>query len=220
MQILGVQGRNFNPRSLAGATTVNGFGRQVIQNFNPRSLAGATAGAPLPPSSTTISIHAPSRERPQTYSVIISQPDFNPRSLAGATMPSIKRLSVGTAFQSTLPRGSDFRARHCIWHCAHFNPRSLAGATTNAYKKYWYNRISIHAPSRERLKEPEKIFDYYPISIHAPSRERHHNYSFLYFAKSYFNPRSLAGATEEHNRWYSLLEIFQSTLPRGSDPHY
>ena len=56
------------------------------QNFNPRSLAGATCSMRSLRSSSRISIHAPSRERPprgagcQKYTIY-----FNPRSLAGAT---------------------------------------------------------------------------------------------------------------------------------------
>ena len=76
-------------------------------------------------------------------------------------------------FQSTLPRGSDF-----------FLPSGQLWPT-----------ISIHAPSRER-----QIPDYYlklfeRISIHAPSRERRLDPFAAKASKMYFNPRSLAGAT-------------------------
>ena len=56
-------------------------------------------------------------------------------------------------FQSTLPRGSDFRAYNVRAGQANFNPRSLAGATWNQTQT-WRNsaKISIHAPSRERLQ--------------------------------------------------------------------
>ena len=98
------------------------------QNFNPRSLAGATADLLSHGSPSQISIHAPSRERPASSSLLITLYNFNPRSLAGATVhanskqytllisihaPSRERLlqSINTvnmwAFQSTLPRGSD-----------------------------------------------------------------------------------------------------------------
>ena len=54
--------------------------------------------------------------------------------------------------------------------------------------------ISIHAPSRERLSDSHRAAEYRRISIHAPSRERRYYYSVFIIA-SYFNPRSLAGAT-------------------------
>ena len=162
----------FNPRSLAGATTISHFAFVYGHNFNPRSLAGATflVSTVIPfiqisihaPSrerrevitnhrmSIEISIHAPSRERPELLALANIGPYFNPRSLAGATSSP----SAGTAmfsFQSTLPRGSDRKAAY---------PSADAG-------------ISIHAPSRERPITP----------------------ALVQYSISYFNPRSLAGAT-------------------------
>ena len=100
----------------------------------------------------------------------------------------------------------------------YFNPRSLAGATpyNNDFDTAIF--ISIHAPSRERLKRYDQIKRLERISIHAPSRERPARYgngclSLTFqstlprgsdtsgavgsFAASYFNPRSLAGATDK-----------------------
>ena len=59
---------NFNPRSLAGATWMFRGIRQLLSNFNPRSLAGATPGLTLSNAPGVISIHAPSRERPNRLS--------------------------------------------------------------------------------------------------------------------------------------------------------
>ena len=80
--------RNFNPRSLAGATTerlIFACGKSAFQSTLPRgsdgdimSLFGIGA----------ISIHAPSRERPN----------------------SLLQQSSPARFQSTLPRGSDLAA--------------------------------------------------------------------------------------------------------------
>ena len=53
----------FNPRSLTGATDSCYFTWYNIYNFNPRSLTGATAVTPFGIVYTSISIHAPSRER-------------------------------------------------------------------------------------------------------------------------------------------------------------
>ena len=76
----------FNPRSLAGATILNCIGDDRKKYFNPRSLAGATRPFCQRFAADIISIHAPSRERhlqfifPDLYNGY-----FNPRSLAGAT---------------------------------------------------------------------------------------------------------------------------------------
>ena len=117
---------------------------------------------------------------------------FNPRSLTGATGGGIVAQLL-EQFQSTLPRGSDA-------------DEHLLQAVL---------RISIHAPSRER-----------PGAHPAPCRARHFNPRSLSGATEpsavacdwsrYFNPRSLAGATLLC-RLSSMLHLFQSTLPSGSD---
>ena len=76
--------------------------------------------------------------------------NFNPRSLAGATYDK-KYNRRNDEFQSTLPRGSDNGAKYKIPRYYHFNPRSLAGATLFSRVFFNFFRISIHAPSRERL---------------------------------------------------------------------
>ena len=102
--------------------------RHTKLDFNPRSLAGATDSCAYVARYVTISILAPSRERPASACRLPSCTRyFNPRSLAGATITLVVILRI-FLFQSTLPRGSD---------------------------KYWrYSKdfyiISIHAPSRER----------------------------------------------------------------------
>ena len=98
-------------------------------NFNPRSLAGATQMAVFFLPIFIISIHAPSRERHIGLIALLAYVlNFNPRSLAGATHGTQSRAADGRAFQSTLPRGSDY----------------------NKTKDKYVMNISIHAPSRER----------------------------------------------------------------------
>ena len=77
---------DFNPRSLAGATHVRRLHGAYDSNFNPRSLAGATEIFQVTALFTSISIHAPSRERHHAGSSVRLKKYFNPRSLAGATM--------------------------------------------------------------------------------------------------------------------------------------
>ena len=78
-----------------------------------------------------------------------------------------------------------------------FNPRSLAGATPATGPRAAPRKISIHAPSRERLNGFRHAAAAQAISIHAPSRER------LTTLKKCL-----------------IIARFQSTLPRGSDSPY
>ena len=77
----------------------------------------------------------------------------------------------------------------------YFNPRSLAGATLNLNSPFSTLVISIHAPSRERrlaalfLLRAQQVFQStLPRGSDAPARR-------TVWHRSYFNPRSLAGAT-------------------------
>ena len=210
--------RDFNPRSLTGATSARLALSAVRLNFNPRSLTGATTltlpliltsvlfQSTLPYGSdpilrndailSTISIHAPLRERPQRCTA------------AGNT----------AEFQSTLPYGSDNCVTGCYAKFTNFNPRSLTGATPQkARANIAYILISIHAPLRERLLAPcapgtllgfQSTLPYgsdemwtqiirpaiefqstLPYGSDSPSHSRKES------NKPYFNPRSLTGAT-------------------------
>ena len=77
---------NFNPHSLAGATTSPRATPSIPPYFNPHSLAGATTSPRATPS---------------------IPPYFNPHSLAGATAAHRLIMVLPPIFQSTLPRGSD-----------------------------------------------------------------------------------------------------------------
>ena len=146
-----------------------------------------------------ISIHAPSRERLTISSLgRAASSNFNPRSLTGATLALVKQNLAN----------------------AHFNPRSLTGATQMSKGSLYVERISIHAPSRERRR------------LRSP-----------YSPQQNFNPRSLTGATGKERKsqvntnisihapsrerlWRTSTGVsklrFQSTLPHGSDqrPEY
>ena len=144
----------FNPRSLTGATDAYLIIYDITINFNPRSLTGATGVAVKPNTGTSgfqstlphgsdpavlisvrlhhlISIHAPSRERPKLTPVLsVWHAYFNPRSLTGATFIIHFYWPSLSAFQSTLPHGSD--PVYCVVYVRltmDFNPRSLTGAT-------------------------------------------------------------------------------------------
>ena len=125
--------------------------RKKSTYFNPRSLAGAT---PLPgdvPVVPTISIHAPSRERPALRKTAFCRPTISIHAPSRERHRAASDLCRAQAFQSTLPRGSDApgltlsnapgvisihapsrERRQATLSCSgrlHFNPRSLAGAT-------------------------------------------------------------------------------------------
>ena len=107
-------------------------------NFNPRSLTGATHRAVRLHAAAPISIHAPSRERLFRSGYSRGSRHFNPRSLTGATTARVKFIAV-SIFQSTLPHGSD---GDCAQEAADIN------------------RISIHAPSRERRRKNDLLYIY------------------------------------------------------------
>ena len=126
---------------------------RLFPHFNPRSLTGATIICFYKSAVSRISIHAPSRERRRF----------------------MRKVILMMIFQSTLPRGSDSWVIAKFGTDANFNPRSLAGATFRSctlqglylfqstlprgsdqipfYHHHFLGNISIHAPSRERLRK-------------------------------------------------------------------
>ena len=119
---------------------------------------------------STISIHAPSRERLLGAIVNVSVSDFNPRSLAGATddaMAEIKSIDISIHAPSRERPDTEDMRKIIIVISIHapsrerlgqypqedklynFNPRSLAGATRRPNAADCQQNISIHAPSRE-----------------------------------------------------------------------
>ena len=165
---------------------------------------------------SVISIHAPLRERRCRGNLVITMRRFQSTLPHGSDIKSILRVMLRPYFNPRSLAGATSACLLSIYRIRHFNPRSLAGATgeTKAVKDVL--KISIHAPSRERLGWTFGDQDVYLISIHAPSRERLQGFSPSVRLRD-FNPRSLAGATMVRQKKCHLLFIFQSTLPRGSD---
>ena len=100
---------------------------------------------------------------------------FNPRSLAGATIKFAK----------------------IIQGKIYFNPRSLAGATISQQNSRPSSRISIHAPSRERLDFRRKPIKIIIFQSTLPRGSDDGVSSWDMCAPRDFNPRSLAGATDK-----------------------
>ena len=98
-------------------------------------------------------------------------------------------------FQSTLPYGSDAFPLSGRFRACYFNPRSLTGATKLNGEAGRIKYISIHAPLRERPGGAVTIDAGRYISIHAPLRERRKGRP-IKVQDINFNPRSLTGATQ------------------------
>ena len=131
--------------------------------FNPRSLTGATYGYNTVGAVTFISIHAPSRERPQSPTLLLSTATISIHA------PSRERPFFMTAFiilwifQSTLPHGSD-------------------GFVIKLTKIHQH--ISIHAPSRERQHQNKILLYSFKSSIFCELAQ-------LKYSKIYFDVRKL-----------------------------
>ena len=183
-------------------------------DFNPRSLTGATSTIADSLVISSISIHAPSRERrtgrvesevqrifQSTLPHGSDQDKVNPRCPLAISIhaPSRERLFIfyllasTMIFQSTLPHGSDFDDFVLIFGNINFNPRSLTGATQEKPRVAAVIAFQSTLPHGSDDAREHGV-DFIDISIHAPSRER---------------------------RRYCMRCLrqfaFQSTLPHGSD---
>ena len=120
-----------------------------------------------------------------------------------------------TRFQSTLPRGERQRTERLLCLLYNFNPRSREGSDTVFHAKHLHSLISIHAPARGATKEVRKTLNLTLISIHAPARGATAFPFKILLTSFYFNPRSREGSDVNNARYEEILELFQSTLPRG-----
>ena len=142
-----------------------------------------------------ISIHAPLRERRTAAGVNLVVSLFQSTLPCGSDAPFLYLNSGYADFNPRSLAGATGKTKVLIVSITHFNPRSLAGATGLYLRSKRHEKISIHAPLRER---PYPFcFTCFPltISIHAPLRERQNCITRLVCTLLYFNPRSLTGAT-------------------------
>ena len=120
------------------------------RDFNPRSLTGATSGHHRVAVYLRISIHAPSRERQmQSLSkyadLLISIHAPSRERPIGTSLDSVVKL-----FQSTLPHGSDW------WQSGGVQNQVISIHAPSRERRQFCREIqpgcgiSIHAPSRER----------------------------------------------------------------------
>ena len=123
-------------------------------------------------SRNAISIHAPLRERRNSKHNVAAVTAFQSTLPCGSDRELLAPHSELLLFQSTLPCGSDPVSSCFVCTTSYFNPRSLAGATHNFIVGNLKGKISIHAPLRER-----PLINTFGLPV------------------ANFNPRSLAGAT-------------------------
>ena len=190
--------------------------RRKMTNFNPRSLAGATTQLRLNQQSSKFQSTLPRGSDPGRRDILTNSGYFNPRSLAGAT------FCFGWPLVSqTISIHAPSRERREVQHYYPYGKRISIHAPSR--ERPWTDEkgadlayISIHAPSRERPLHPNQWTKTRQISIHAPSRER----PFLVSTVIPFIQISIHAPSRERPLAMQddLVNMqFQSTLPRGSD---
>ena len=163
-----------------------------------------------------ISIHAPSRERQIHHHHQQYLGHISIHAPSRERHPTHIQLRAYSIFQSTLPRGSDYDSYHSDAVqviSIHAPSRERLQHRQQGQQR---RQISIHAPSRERQVSQVKMEDILKISIHAPSRERQVSQVKM---EDILKISIHAPSRERRSRSYGpfLREVFQSTLPRGSD---
>ena len=143
----------------------------------------------------TISIHAPSRERPylrntaQAYAYISIHAPSRERPYFFYILPDKRQISIHA------PSRERRRVRQSTTNDRYFNPRSLAGATNDYKHLKPPGSISIHAPSRERRIISKKSTQDSLFQSTLPRGSDSLSLALSLSTKD-FNPRSLAGATQ------------------------
>ena len=170
------------------------------KNFNPRSLTGATLVRYMAHLDNPISIHAPLRERPCWRIIQQGKSRFQSTLPYGSDLPTASKFQTFFLFQSTLPYGSDlpnWGLPYAMFF--HFNPRSLTGATYVAQISEPSASFQSTLPygSDKTLKAQRDIA---AISIHAPLRERRK------ISRTFIADYSLTGATPLRERPRSLAK--------------
>ena len=141
-----------------------------------------------------ISIHAPARGATSINPFFSSSTiNFNPRSREGSDLNQPLFLFIHHKFQSTLPRGERRLIQITKRQTENFNPRSREGSDASVSVAATAVGISIHAPARGATE----------LDCHIIMHEEN------------FNPRSREGSDRKAITILSLLQKFQSTLPRG-----
>ena len=141
-----------------------------------------------------ISIHAPSRERHRCYWFVWRQGDFNPRSLTGATLLFTHDIVCQADFNPRSLTGATMQMPASRLRLAVFQSTLPHGSDFGYRRNQFIGVISIHAPSRERHSDNSAILDYIIFQSTLPHGSDGKSPA-LSLSSSDFNPRSLTGAT-------------------------
>ena len=155
MALLRIQQHPFQSTLPCGSDVFVWFVRSCPTNFNPRSLAGATYATNRVTQDSGISIHAPLRERRTAAGVNLVVSLFQSTLPCGSDAPFLYLNSGYADFNPRSLAGATGKTKVLIVSITHFNPRSLAGATGLYLRSKRHEKISIHAPLRER---PYSVF--------------------------------------------------------------
>ena len=124
----------------------------------------------------------------------LPMPDFNPHSLTGATFSS-NASSTSSAFQSTLPRGSDRNSVRCSDKICQFQSTLPRGS--DPYLQSFY----------------DSFFNFNPRSLAGATAKN----LIIYLNSILFQSTLPRGSDQAEPIRPPAIEPFQSTLPRGSD---
>ena len=142
--------RDFNPRSLTGATPKAGYTVLVLKRFQ-STLPHGSDFKIFKPRNGMIAFQSTLPHGSDLTPLIVTKPNlnFNPRSLTGATNDAAQKGDTDNDF----------------------NPRSLAGAT---HASYFQGLLYVFQSTLPRGSDACRVdlFITIEISIHAPSRER------------------------------------------------
>ena len=163
-----------------------------------------------------ISIHAPTRgATKRTVKFLVELVQFQSTLPRGERLSAEGQMIPSALFQSTLPRGERQSVEVIVQQYGHFNPRSHAGSDLYCRQIISSRRqFQSTLPRGERPCIPSsglRQLNFNPRS-HAGSD---HPQPISILRVKNFNPRSHAGSDDIVDSIFSLVETFQSTLPRG-----
>ena len=165
---------------------------------------------------------------------------FNPRAHAGRDQRVLALVLVGLDVSIHAPtRGATQPGEHRRGRCGRFNPRAHAGRDSYSgslrRKMRCFNPrahagrdrvdarprreiviVSIHAPTRGATRHQPASAVHGPVSIHAPTRGATSVAGRRDSRPRSFNPRAHAGRDPRIDAAGVVVDLFQSTRPRGA----
>ena len=170
-------------------------GNERGASFNPRSLTGATIRLRIKTATCRLfQSTLPHGSDIPALCAFITSGGFQSTLPHGSDLRPAYETTKTAGFQSTLPHGSDRHKYQKAIHVGCFNPRSLTGATRPTRLTWHPRRVSIHAPSRERLRITYLEVEDGRFQSTLPHGSDLCSLAFTTIF-SRFNPRSLTGAT-------------------------